>query len=264
MNKKIRSILLSTGLALGLTFSFPTIADAATYTVVKGDSLYFISQIFHTSVSNLMRENNLYNYDLNIGQVLYVPSSTHKVQKGDTLWLISQKYNITLASLRRANNIYTNYIEIGQVLNIPSTNATTLSEPTQVDEIKKIEPWQNYSAAELDLLARLIMAETESQPYQAKVAVGAVVLNRVKSGVFASTVTEVINQKYGQYYQFTPVENGWINRTANEECIKAAKEALNGTDPTNGALFYYDDSTTNTWILSKPVSIQIGRMIYAY
>lgn len=261
MNKKIRTILLSTGLALGLTFSFPSTAQAATYSVVKGDSLYFISQIFHTSVAYLMRDNNLYNYNLNIGQVLTVPSGTHKVQSGDTLWLISQKYNITLASLRRANNIYTNYINVGQILNIPTTSAP---QATPVEEVKKTEPWQNYSSTELDLLARLIMAETESQPYQAKVAVGAVVLNRVESGVFASTVTEVINQRYGQYYQFTPVENGWINRPANEECIRAAKEALNGVDPTNGALFYYDDSTTNTWILSKPVSIKIGRMIYAY
>ncbi|WP_313347018.1 LysM peptidoglycan-binding domain-containing protein [Sedimentibacter sp.] len=258
MNKKIRSILLSAGLAVGLTFSFPTTADAATYTVVKGDSLYFISQIFLTSVDDLMRDNNLYNYDLNIGQILNVPSHTHTVQKGDTLYLISQKYNISLSSLRRANNIYTNYIDIGQVLNIP----TKASLPAV--ETEKTEPWQSYSAAELDLLARLIMAETESQPYQAKVAVGAVVLNRIKSGVFAGTITEVINQKFGEYYQFTPVENGWIKRPANEECIRAAKEALNEVDPTNGALFYYDDSTTNTWILSKPVSIKIGRMIYSY
>lgn len=212
MNKKIRSILLSAGLAAGLTFSFTATAEAATYTVVKGDTLY----------------------------------------------LISQKYDISLSSLRHSNNIYTDYIDIGQVLNIPIKT----SLPTV--ETEKNELWQNYSADELDLLARLIMAETESQPYQAKVAVGAVVLNRVESGVFASTITEVINQKFGEYYQFSPVQNGWIKRSANEECIKAAKEALNGVDPTNGALFFYDDSTTNTWILSKPVSVQIGRMIYSY
>lgn len=212
MNKKIRSILLSAGLAAGLTFSFTSTAEAATYTVVKGDTLY----------------------------------------------LISQKYDISLSSLRHSNNIYTDYIDIGQVLNIPIKT----SLPTV--ETEKNELWQNYSADELDLLARLIMAETESQPYQAKVAVGAVVLNRVESGVFASTITEVINQKFGEYYQFSPVQNGWIKRSANEECIKAAKEALNGVDPTNGALFFYDDSTTNTWILSKPVSVQIGRMIYSY
>ncbi|NYB75463.1 cell wall hydrolase [Sedimentibacter hydroxybenzoicus DSM 7310] len=212
MNKKIRSILLSAGLAAGLTFSFTATAEAATYTVVKGDTLY----------------------------------------------LISQKYNISLSSLRQANNIYTDYIGIGQILNIP------VKTSSPIVETEKNELWQNYSADELDLLSRLIMAETESQPYQAKVAVGAVVLNRVESGVFASTITEVINQKFGEYYQFSPVQNGWIKRSANEECIKAAKEALNGVDPTNGALFFYDDSTTNTWILSKPVSVKIGRMIYSY
>jgi N-acetylmuramoyl-L-alanine amidase len=116
----------------------------------------------------------------------------------------------------------------------------------------------------LDLLARLIMAETETQPYEAKVAVGSVVVNRVKSGLFAPTIKGVINQNINGYYQFTPVENGWIKRPANEECIKAAKEALSGVDTTNGALFYYDDSSTNQWILSKPVAVQYGRMIYAY
>ncbi len=291
MNKKFRTILLTIGLSLGLTFSFQTNANAATYTAVKGDSLYFISQIFYTSVVNLMKDNNLYNYDLRIGQILYVPCETYKVQNGDTLYLVSRKYNISLSNLRRANNIYTNYIYVGQVLNIPipnhkktqtetlapktvttqtpeavapkpTTSQTTV--PTPIAEIKKTEPWQSYSEAELDLLARLIMAETEGQPYTAKVAVGAVVLNRVESGLFTNTVIGVINQKYGEYYQFSPVENGWINRPANEECIRAAKEALNGVDPTNGALFYYDDSTTNTWILSKPVSVKIGRMVYAY
>jgi len=117
---------------------------------------------------------------------------------------------------------------------------------------------------ELDLLARLITAEAQGQPYEAKVAVGAVVMNRVKSGQWAGTIKDVIYQKFGQYYQFTPVETGWINNPAEPESIKAAKAAMAGADPTNGAQFYYDDTVTNEWILAKPVSIRIGRMTYAY
>lgn len=134
-------------------------------------------------------------------------------------------------------------------------------EPTNVPQ-KESSSNESYSAEELDLLARLIHAEAQGEPYQAKVAVGAVVLNRI--GVFANSITEVIYQNIGGYYQFTPVENGWINKPAGEESIKAAKEALSGVDPTNGALFYYDNQTTNQWILSKPVSVSFGNMIYAY
>jgi spore germination cell wall hydrolase CwlJ-like protein len=117
---------------------------------------------------------------------------------------------------------------------------------------------------DLDLLARLITAEAQGEPYKAQVAIGAVVLNRVKSSDWPDSIKAVIYQKIGGYYQFTPVVNGWIDKPAEAECIKAAKEALSGADPTNGAQFYYDDTTTNEWILAKPVSIQIGHMIFAF
>ena len=286
MNKKIlKSILLTTSLTLGLSMSVSADAYAATHTTVKGDSLYKISQNYDTTVANLMVANNFKNYDLSIGQIINIPNVKYIVQSGDTLFKISQKYNISLFSLRQANNIWTNYIYVGQVLEIPLSAAEIKEEPitpivkepeivkepviekpvveeTVVEQPK--ESSQNYTAEELDLLARLIMAETESQPYEAKVAVGSVVMNRVKSGLFAPTISGVINQNINGYYQFTPVENGWINRPANEDSIKAAKEALSGVDTTNGALFYYDDSTTNQWILSKPIAVQYGRMIYAY
>lgn len=125
------------------------------------------------------------------------------------------------------------------------------------------KPVSQYQG-EVDVLSRLIMAEAQGEPYEAKVAVGAVVINRVQSGQWADTVRGVIYQKSGGYYQFTPVQNGWIDKPADTECIRAAKAALNGADPTNGAQFYYDDKVTNEWILAKPVSIRIGHMIYAY
>lgn len=119
-------------------------------------------------------------------------------------------------------------------------------------------------ASDLDLLARLITAEAQGEPYEAKVAVGAVVMNRVQSGSWPATIQDVIYQKINGYDQFTPVANGWINKPAEAESIKAAAAALKGADPTGGAEFYYDDSTTNSWILGKPVSVQIGSMIYAF
>jgi N-acetylmuramoyl-L-alanine amidase len=283
--KTIRSILLTTTLTVGLSLSASTDAQAATYTVVKGDSLYKISKLYNTTVSNLLVANNFSGYDINIGQTIHIPEEKYTVVKNDTLFKIAEKYNISLLKLRQANDIWTDYIYVGQVLDIPlpyrpeenivqetppSINEPEIVQPTPEPvappkdvETPSVTPVVSYTNEELDLLARLIMAETESQPYEAKVAVGSVVVNRIQSGLFASTVSGVINQKIGEYYQFTPVQNGWINRPANEECYRAAKEALNGVDTTNGAIWYYDDSTTNQWILSKTVSVKYGRMVFA-
>ncbi|WP_312653710.1 cell wall hydrolase [Aminipila sp.] len=149
-------------------------------------------------------------------------------------------------------------------------NEIEIAETPQ-DEVRKIEAPQSTQRkddspheSDLDLLARLITAEAQGEPYEAKVAVGAVVINRVNSGVWAHTIKGVIYQNINGYYQFTPVVNGWIDKPAQPECIQAAEAAMNGADPTGGAQFYYDDKTTNAWILSKPVSVQIGHMIYAY
>lgn len=299
MNKKsIRSILLTTTLTIGLSLSASTDVQAATYTAVSGDSLYKISRAFNTSVANLMVANNFTNNEINIGQIIHIPCEKYTVAKGDTLFKISQKYNISLFKLRQANNIWANYIYVGQVLDIPlpptvelkieepkveapvQDTAPIKNEPAPVEVVQPAPvaestapvqepvetqaPAPSYTNEELDLLARLIMAETESQPYEAKVAVGSVVMNRVESGLFAPTISGVINQKINGYYQFTPVQNGWISRPANEECIRAAKEALSGVDTTGGAIWYYDDSTTNQWILSKPISVKYGRMVFAF
>lgn len=99
-----------------------------------------------------------------------------------------------------------------------------------------------YTASDLNLLARLITAEAGGESYNAQVAVGAVVINRVRSGSFPNSISAVINQKTNGTYQFTPVLNGNINRPAQSNALRAANEALSGTDPTNNALFFYSGS----------------------
>lgn len=252
--KSLKSILLATSVIAGISL-FSSNAYAATYTAVNGDSLFKISQIFNTSITNIMSDNKLTSINLNIGQKLNVPGITHTVKKGESLYLISKSYKIPLETLRRANNIYTDYLDIGQKLNVPVKPST---EPKLVDNTS------SYSASDLDLLARLITAEAQGESYNAKVAVGAVVLNRVRSNSFANTINGVIYEVIDGYYQFTPVLNGWINKPANPDSIKAAKEALSGVDPTNGALFYFDKTATNKWLLSRPVSIKIDSMIFTY
>lgn len=260
--KRMKAVLLASSLALGLTFIASAnayAATAATYTTVSGDSLFKISQVYHTTIDRLIKDNNLKNTSLNIGQVLKVPCSTYTVHKGDTLFLIAKKYNIPFNTLKRANNIYTDNLNIGQVINLPAAEMISAAETSSAPASPV-----SYSASDLDLLARLICAEAVGEPYDAKVAIGAVVINRVESGLFADSISKVIYQNFNGYYQFTPVVNGWIDKPADADSIKAAKEALSGVDKTNGALWYYDDTTTNQWILSKPVSVKIGHMVFAF
>ena len=107
----------------------------------------------------------------------------------------------------------------------------------------------------LYLLARLVYGAARGEPYKGQVAVAAVVLNRVKSSKFPNSVSGVIYQSGA----FSVVSDGQINLTPDETAIKAARDAMNGYDPTNGCLYYYNPAkTTNKWMLSKPVLLRIG------
>ncbi len=108
---------------------------------------------------------------------------------------------------------------------------------------------------DLNLLARLIHAEARGEPYTGQVAVGAVVLNRVKSSSFPNTVAGVIYQSNA----FSVVNDGQINLAPNDTAKKAAQDALNGWDPSYGAIYYYNPNTaTSAWIWSRPQTVQIG------
>lgn len=105
------------------------------------------------------------------------------------------------------------------------------------------------------LLARLIYGEGRGEPYKGQVAIGAVVLNRVKSASFPNTISGVIYQSGA----FDAVSDGQINLAPDQTAIKAARDALNGWDPTGGCLFYYNPRTaTSKWMLSRPVLLRIG------
>lgn len=111
------------------------------------------------------------------------------------------------------------------------------------------------SNADLNLLARLVYAEARGESYTGQVAVAAVVLNRVKNSSFPNTVAGVIYQSGA----FSVVNDGQINLTPNQTAISAAQDALNGWDPTYGAIYYFNPNTaTNSWIWSRPVTVVIG------
>ena len=109
---------------------------------------------------------------------------------------------------------------------------------------------------DLNLLSRLVYGEARGEPYTGQVAVAAVVLNRVKHSSFPNTIAGVIYQKGA----FDVVSDGQINLTPNDTAKKAAQDALNGWDPTNGAIYYFNPSTaTNKWIWSRPMTVTIGK-----
>lgn len=125
---------------------------------------------------------------------------------------------------------------------------------------KRTSSSSTVSSANLDLLARCVYAEARGEPYTGQVAIAAVVLNRVKSSSFPNTVSGVIYQKNA----FTCVNDGQINLTPNSSAYSAAKDALNGWDPTNGCLYYYNPATaTSKWIWSLKVELKIGKHSFA-
>ena len=108
----------------------------------------------------------------------------------------------------------------------------------------------------LDLLARLISAEARGEPYEGQVAVGAVVLNRVQHPSFPSSVAEVIYQPGA----FSCLDDGQFDEPVAESAYRAARDAVNGWDPSYGAIYYFNPSTaTSKWIWSRPLIVNIGK-----
>jgi N-acetylmuramoyl-L-alanine amidase len=114
------------------------------------------------------------------------------------------------------------------------------------------------SSSDIQLMARAINGEARGEPYEGQVAVGAVILNRVKSSQFPNTIAGVIYQSGA----FTAVSDGQINQPIAEDSTvyKAARDAMNGWDPTSGCIYYFNPNTaTNKWIWSRPLVKTIGK-----
>ena len=173
---------------------------------------------------------------------------TYTVRRGDSLYKISRRTGVSIAALRRRNGIWTNLIRIGQRIIIPTVRRTAARRaPTRI-------------SGDIALLARVIHAEAGAEPYTGKVAVGGVILNRVQHSRFPQTIAGVIYQPHA----FESVSNGMINRPASQESIKAARDALNGWDPSGGALYFFNPGKTkNRWIWSRRIINRLGKHVFA-
>ena len=128
----------------------------------------------------------------------------------------------------------------------------------QINQTKVYAASKSSSTSDLQLMARAINGEARGEPYEGQVAVGAVILNRVRSSNFPNTIAGVIYQSGA----FTAVADGQINVPIAEgsTVLKAAQDAMNGWDPTGGALYYFNPNTaTNKWIWSRPLIKTIGK-----
>lgn len=116
------------------------------------------------------------------------------------------------------------------------------------------------TSRDTQLLARVIEGEAANEPYHGKLAVGAVIMNRVKSSAFPNTLAGVIYQPHA----FESVTNGQYNRPLTKESLQAASQAMAGMDPTGGATFFWNPSKkVSPWIWSRNIITRIGRHVFA-
>ena len=125
-------------------------------------------------------------------------------------------------------------------------------------EVSTVSLAKSSNTSDIQLMARAINGEARGEPYEGQVAVGAVILNRVKDSRFPNSISGVIYQSGA----FTAVSDGQINASISEgsTVYKAAQDAMNGWDPTGGCVYYFNPSTaTNKWIWSRPLVKTIGK-----
>ena len=172
---------------------------------------------------------------------------TYTVRRGDSLYKIARRTGVTVGALRARNGIWGNLIRIRQRILIPTARATVSRRPTRI-------------SGDIALLARIIHAEAGAEPYVGKVAVGAVVLNRVQNSKFPRTIAGVVYQPHA----FESVSNGIVNRAASKDSAKAARDALNGWDPSGGALYFFNPAKTrNRWIWARRIINRYGKHVFA-
>lgn len=186
------------------------------------------------------------------------PAFAHVVQVGDTMGEIATKEGMTLEELALVNpqvrNL--NLIFPGETINTNENESVQVSVPAETQVQVAQTSVTNY---EKDLLARLVRAEAQSEPYIGKVAVAVVVLNRVASDKFPNSIKEVIYQQG----QFSPITNGSINKSADAESIRAVEEALTVNRSSNQSLFFYNPKIAKgSWLDSRATTEVIGNHVF--
>ncbi|HAN86537.1 MAG: LysM peptidoglycan-binding domain-containing protein [Bacillota bacterium] len=247
-------------------------AAATAYRVAQGDSLFLIARRYGVTVGAIRTANGLVSDMIYPGQILTIPNqassnppnwqsgATYTIRSGDSLFLVAQRYGVTVSSLKAANGLQSDWIYPGQVLTIPSKG----SVPPNSGGGGGLPSGGAWNQSDVRLLAQLVTAEAGGEPYEGQVAVAATVLNRVNSHLYPNTISGVVFQVIdGRYYQFSPVLDGRIHNTPSSTALDATTRALNGWDPSYGALGFYNPSkTSNYWVRSRTITRVIGDHVF--
>ncbi|MFW5786892.1 MAG: LysM peptidoglycan-binding domain-containing protein [Halanaerobiales bacterium] len=234
--------------------------DDKIYYVQPGDTLYKIAQKYNITINKIKEYNDLNTNMLDIGQKLQIPvpdssdseiniEVDYRIEPGDDLISIGLKFNLPPWTIKAYNNLQTDYLRPGSTIKIPF----------QVENDEVNSPYNN-NKRELNLLARTVYSEARGEPFEGQVAVAAVVLNRLRHGFFPNTIEDIIFQPW----QFTAVHDGQFWLEPDQQAFIAAKAALKGWDPTEGAIYYYNpDTATSDWVFYRNVVIKIGDHYFA-
>lgn len=261
--KRFKTLTVVTAFLLGcslMTGGGTALAD--TYQVKAGDSLYKIANNHKITVEELKQLNNLHSETIQTGQHLQVPDNyaKHRVARGETLYLLAQRYGCTISDIKKMNGLSSDMIQVGTVLKIPARSSAHSNGATTTITSSRGNGYQRtYTQAEWDMLAQVVYGEARGESYNGQVAVAAVVLNRLESNEFPDTMYGVVFQKNA----FTCVNDGQYYLRPNQTAYKAALEAMQGNDPTNGCLYYWNPATaTSKWIWTREVETQIGNHVF--
>ena len=212
---------------------------------IKSDNESF--SFDNNSTYSIRVNDNIQKIDVDI------PSSqliTYHVSLGDTLYELARDFNTCTGVIMALNYLENSIIRAGDNLKVPINNLT------EREVLSK-----TITNKELELLARVIFGEARGEPYIGQVAVGAVVINRVVSSYFPDDFRSVIYQSG----QFSAVADGQINLKPNRTAYRAAREALNGKDPTRGAMYYYNPRIAKNkwWFDTREPLVTIGEHVFA-
>lgn len=178
---------------------------------------------------------------------------THTVKKGEYLWLLAVTYGVPVQEVIEANQLVNpDLIYAGQRIWIPQAKAKT-AQQQQVSRGSSRIAW-----ADIELMARVVMAESRGESYKGQVGVAAVILNRLKDSRFPKTISEIIYEPYA----FEPVANGslWWGYPSQQQ-FDAVRDAINGYDPTYEAVYFATSGSPFIWTKSK--TVQIGNHVFA-
>lgn len=209
--------------------------DGVTYAPVR-----FIAEALHYNVEWYKSTNTI-----NINEKQF-----YKVKEGDTLQSISQSRGISVENLMTWNKLTSDQIKVDMKLYL---------EPVKLNAVDAVRTNAviSYTDQELEYLARIVFAEARDEPFEGMVAVAAVVINRVQNPSFPNSIYDVIFQPG----QFTPVKTGKIYEVKpTDAAYKAANEALLGSDPVNGALYF--NTSSNSFLDKKEFVKVIGNHIF--